>query len=42
MAGFVAREEDGSIDTIAFAPHDGHIAAIYIVRNPEKLRHVRF
>ena len=42
LAGFVMREQDGSIDTIAFEPRDGRIAAIYVVRNPEKLRHVRF
>ena len=42
MAGFVVREEDGLIDTLAFEPQNGRIAAIYIVRNPEKLRHVRF
>jgi RNA polymerase sigma-70 factor, ECF subfamily len=42
LAGFVMREEDGAIDTVAFEHHDGRIAAIYIVRNPEKLRHVRF
>src|SRR5215470_704021 len=39
LAGFVLREEDGSIDTLAFE-HDGsRIVAIYVVRNPEKLRH---
>jgi RNA polymerase sigma-70 factor, ECF subfamily len=42
MAGFVLREEDGSIDTMAFEQRDGRITAIYVVRNPEKLRHVRF
>ena len=42
LAGLVLREEDGAIDTFAFE-HDGsRIVAIYIVRNPEKLRHVRF
>ena len=42
LAGFVLREEDGVIDTLAFE-HDGsRIVAIYVVRNPEKLRHVRF
>jgi len=42
LAGFVMREEDGAIDTVAFE-HDGsRIVAIYFVRNPEKLRHVRF
>ena len=42
LAGFVMREDDGSIDTMAFEARDGRIAAIYLVRNPEKLRHVRF
>ena len=42
MPGFVLREQDGSIDTMAFEQRDGRIAAIYVVRNPEKLRHVRF
>jgi RNA polymerase sigma-70 factor, ECF subfamily len=42
LAGFVMREEDGSIDTMAFEHRDGRIVAIYLVRNPEKLRHVRF
>jgi RNA polymerase sigma-70 factor (ECF subfamily) len=42
LAGFVMREEDGAIDTIAFESRDGRIVAIYVVRNPEKLRHVRF
>jgi RNA polymerase sigma-70 factor, ECF subfamily len=42
LAGFVLREQDGAIDTLAFE-HDGsRIVAIYVVRNPEKLRHVRF
>ena len=42
MAGFVLHEDDGSIDTMAFEHRDGHIVAIYIVRNPEKLQHVRY
>jgi RNA polymerase sigma-70 factor, ECF subfamily len=41
-AGLVLREADGSVTTMAFDTRDGRIAAIYIVRNPEKLRHVRF
>jgi RNA polymerase sigma-70 factor (ECF subfamily) len=42
LAGFVLREKDGEIDTFAFE-HDGsRIVAIYVVRNPEKLGHVRF
>ena len=42
LAGFVMRETDGSIETAAFEHRDGRITAIYAVRNPEKLRHVRF
>jgi RNA polymerase sigma-70 factor (ECF subfamily) len=41
-AGFVLREQDGSIDTMGFEHRDGRIVAIYITRNPDKLRHVRF
>ncbi len=42
LAGFVVREVDGLIDTMAFEVRDGRVAAIYIVRNPEKLRHVKY
>jgi RNA polymerase sigma-70 factor, ECF subfamily len=42
LAGYIAREPDGSINTLAFEHHAGRIVAIYLVRNPEKLRHVRF
>jgi RNA polymerase sigma-70 factor (ECF subfamily) len=42
LAGFVLREQDGAIDTMAFEHRDGRIVAIYITRNPDKLRHVRF
>jgi RNA polymerase sigma-70 factor, ECF subfamily len=42
MAGFVIEEVDGSLGTIAFEPKDGRIGAIYVVRNPDKLKHVRF
>jgi RNA polymerase sigma-70 factor (ECF subfamily) len=42
MAGLVVREDDGTIDTLAFAHRDGRIVAIYATRNPDKLRHVRF
>jgi RNA polymerase sigma-70 factor (ECF subfamily) len=41
LAGFVMREADGSISTMAFECCGGRIAAIYVVRNPEKLRHVQ-
>jgi RNA polymerase sigma-70 factor, ECF subfamily len=42
LAGFVMREADGSINTIAIEHYAGRITAIYLVRNPEKLRHVQF
>lgn len=42
LAGFVLREDDGSIDTMAIEHRDGRIVGIYLTRNPEKLRHVRF
>ncbi len=42
LAGFVVRESNGSIDTIGVEQRDGRIVAIYVVRNPEKLRHIRF
>ena len=42
LPGFVMREADGSIDTMAIEHRDGRIVAIYLTRNPEKLRHVRF
>jgi RNA polymerase sigma-70 factor, ECF subfamily len=41
-AGFVLREEDGSIDTMSIDVRDGRITAIYLVRNPEKLKHVQY
>jgi RNA polymerase sigma-70 factor (ECF subfamily) len=41
LAGFVMSEADGSVSTMAFECSAGRIAAIYVMRNPEKLRHVR-
>ena len=41
LAGFVMREADGSVNTMAFECSDGRIVAIYVVRNPEKLCHVQ-
>jgi RNA polymerase sigma-70 factor (ECF subfamily) len=40
LPGFVTREPDGMLQTTAFLIEDGAIAAIYIMRNPEKLRHL--
>jgi RNA polymerase sigma-70 factor (ECF subfamily) len=41
LAGFVIRENDGSIDTMAIEHCAGRIIAIYLIRNPDKLQHVR-
>ena len=35
-----AREGDGELQTTALEIADGKIAAIYVVRNPDKLRHL--
>jgi RNA polymerase sigma-70 factor (ECF subfamily) len=40
LPGFVTQEADGYMQTTAFEIEDGKIAAIYIVRNPDKLRHL--
>jgi hypothetical protein len=38
----VLSGEDGAIDTMALESYDGRITAIYVTRNPDKLRHVQF
>lgn len=40
LSGFLVEEPDGPRSTMAFEIEDGKIAAIYIVRNPDKLRHL--
>jgi RNA polymerase sigma-70 factor (ECF subfamily) len=41
LPGFVMVDRDGNIDSIATIDiRDGHVAAIYAVRNPDKLAHV--
>ena len=40
LPGYVTVELDGVLQTTAFDIRDGKVAAIYIVRNPEKLRHL--
>ena len=42
LPGFIIRERDGTLDTVAIAQRDGCIAAIYLTCNPDKLRHIRF
>lgn len=40
LPGFVSLEADGELSTTALEIEDGKIAAIYIVGNPDKLRHL--
>ncbi len=40
LPGFVTREADGELQTTALDIEDGRIAAIYVMRNPDKLRHL--
>jgi RNA polymerase sigma-70 factor (ECF subfamily) len=40
LPGFVTLEADGELQTTALEIEDGKVAAIYIVRNPDKLRHL--
>ncbi|MBN9318649.1 MAG: sigma-70 family RNA polymerase sigma factor [Caulobacterales bacterium] len=37
LPGFISREPDGLLQTTAFLIEDGRVAAIYVMRNPEKL-----
>jgi RNA polymerase sigma-70 factor, ECF subfamily len=38
--GFVFIHDDGAIQTLTVEIHESRIAAIYVVRNPEKLSHI--
>ncbi len=40
LPGFVSVEQDDTLQTTALQIDDGKIAAIYVVRNPDKLRHL--
>lgn len=40
LPGFVTREADGELQTTALEIEDGMITAIYVVRNPDKLKHL--
>ena len=41
LPGFISREGDGQIQTTALDMEDGKISAIYVMRNPDKLKHIR-
>jgi RNA polymerase sigma-70 factor, ECF subfamily len=40
LPGFVTREADGVLQTTALLIEHGRIRAIYVMRNPDKLRHL--
>lgn len=40
LPGFVSREADGELQTTALEIADGGVVAIYVTRNPDKLRHL--
>lgn len=40
LPGFLTIENDGAVQTTALEIVDGKVAGIYIVRNPDKLRHL--
>ena len=40
LPGFVTREADGELQTTALEVEGGKVVAIYVMRNPEKLRHL--
>jgi RNA polymerase sigma-70 factor (ECF subfamily) len=41
LPGFVTIEQDSTLQTTALQIENGEIAAIYVTRNPDKLRHLR-
>jgi RNA polymerase sigma-70 factor (ECF subfamily) len=40
LPGIITREADGEIQTTALDIEDGKIVGIYVVRNPDKLKHL--
>ena len=40
LPGFVTIEQDDTLQTTALLIEDGKVAAIYVTRNPDKLRHL--
>jgi RNA polymerase sigma-70 factor (ECF subfamily) len=42
LPGFVTREVDGTLQSTAFEIENGRIKGIYVMRNPDKLRHLAF
>jgi RNA polymerase sigma-70 factor, ECF subfamily len=42
LPGLIVAEADGQVATMAYETHEGEITAIYVVRNPDKLRRIVF
>ncbi len=40
LPGYVSRDVDGVLQTTALQIDDGRIVAVYVTRNPDKLRHL--
>jgi len=40
LPGVIVDAPEGAVQTTAFEIEDGMIRAIYVVRNPDKLRHL--
>jgi RNA polymerase sigma-70 factor (ECF subfamily) len=40
LPGFITLESDGELSTTALEIEDGKVAAIYVMRNPDKLGHL--
>ena len=40
LPGFVTREAGGELQTTALEIDYGRVTAIYVMRNPDKLRHL--
>jgi len=40
LPGFVTREADGELQTTALEIEDGKVTGIYVMRNPDKLKHM--
>lgn len=40
LPGFITRESDGELQTTALQIEDGKVTAIYVMRNPDKLKHL--
>lgn len=40
LPGYITVETDGEYTTTALEIEDGQVSAVYVVRNPDKLRHL--